>query len=56
MIPTAPQAHELVGLPGAQTAGEAVVMLVVLVAAALLIVVGVGAYMLYLTPNPKDSL
>jgi hypothetical protein len=55
MIPTAPQAHELVGLPGAQTAGEAVVMLVVLVAA-LLIVVGVGAYMLYLTPNPKDSL
>jgi hypothetical protein len=31
-------------------------MLVVLVVAALLIIVGVGAYMLYLTPNPKDTI
>jgi hypothetical protein len=36
--------------------GRDVAMLVVLVVAALLIVVGVGAYMLYLTPNPKDSI
>jgi hypothetical protein len=36
--------------------GRDVVMLVVLVVAALLIIVGVGAYMLYLTPNPKDTI
>ena len=39
-----------------QNLGRDVVMLVVLVVAALLIIVGVGAYMLYLTPNPKDTI
>jgi hypothetical protein len=31
-------------------------MLAVLVVAVLLIVAGIGAYMLYLTPNPKDTI